>query len=210
MVSARAQGFLIGTRAFPVTQIIDRRLNGKNKSVVNRQRFIRRFKSQIRKAAGEAISGRSITDASSGERINIPARDISEPVFRHGAGGRQSRVYPGNTDFVTGDVPGVSDGFGNGPKISNLPRIDIQKGPIYETNRLLSQALEHLEGIDVKTTRPSRQHLDRSPIDFRCRGYFYRVWRRAVSEQNILSRKGEFRSLQRCKIPSVISTLHPR
>ena len=98
-----------------MTQIIDRRLNGKNKSVVNRQRFIRRFKSQIRKAAGEAISGRSITDASSGERINIPARDISEPVFRHGAGGRQSRVYPGNTDFVTGDrIPRPMGGAGDG------------------------------------------------------------------------------------------------
>ena len=29
---------------------IDRRLDGKNKSSVNRQRFIRRFKSQIKKA----------------------------------------------------------------------------------------------------------------------------------------------------------------
>ena len=86
-----------------MTQIIDRRLNGKKKSIVNRQRFIRRFKSQIRKAASEAVAGRSITDTTSGEKVNIPARDLSEPVFRHGAGGRRTQVYPGNTDFVSGD-----------------------------------------------------------------------------------------------------------
>ena len=106
-----------------MTQIIDRRLNGKKKSIVNRQRFIRRFKSQIRKAAGEAVAGRSITDASSGEQVNIPARDISEPVFRHGSAGRRDQVYPGNTDFVTGDriqrPPGGQGGQGSGGKPSD-------------------------------------------------------------------------------------------
>jgi len=98
-----------------VTQIIDRRLNGKKKSIVNRQRFIRRFKSQIRKAAGEAVGARSITDTTSGEKINIPARDISEPVFHHGAGGRRTRIYTGNKEFVTGDrVPRPAGGGGQG------------------------------------------------------------------------------------------------
>jgi hypothetical protein len=32
-----------------MSHIIDRRLNGKNKSAVNRERFLRRFKAQIRK-----------------------------------------------------------------------------------------------------------------------------------------------------------------
>ena len=41
-----------------MSQLIDRRLNGKNKSAVNRQRFIRRYKSQIKRAVGDAISGR--------------------------------------------------------------------------------------------------------------------------------------------------------
>lgn len=86
-----------------MTQIIDRRLNGKNKSAVNRQRFIRRFKSQIRKAAAEAVSDRSIMDTSEGERVNIPARDISEPQFRHGEGGKREMVHPGNSEFLAGD-----------------------------------------------------------------------------------------------------------
>ena len=36
-----------------MTQIIDRRLNGKNKSAVNRQRFLRRFRSQIKQAVAD-------------------------------------------------------------------------------------------------------------------------------------------------------------
>lgn len=86
-----------------MTQVIDRRLNGRNKSAVNRQRFIRRFKAQIKRAVADAVSGRSIVDIDSGEKINIPARDMSEPVFQHGAGGRREAVHPGNTDFVAGD-----------------------------------------------------------------------------------------------------------
>jgi uncharacterized protein len=86
-----------------LTQVIDRRLNGRNKSAVNRQRFIRRFKAQIKRAVTDAVSGRSIVDIDNGEKINIPARDMSEPVFQHGAGGRREAVHPGNTDFVKGD-----------------------------------------------------------------------------------------------------------
>lgn len=86
-----------------MSQIIDRRLNGKNKSAVNRQRFIRRFKAQIKKAVAEAVSERSIKEINSGEQINIPAGDISEPVFRHGVGGEREAVHPGNAEYVAGD-----------------------------------------------------------------------------------------------------------
>jgi uncharacterized sporulation protein YeaH/YhbH (DUF444 family) len=82
---------------------IDRRLDGKHKSAVNRQRFIRRFKSQLKKAVNEAMNGRSIKDMDSGEKVSIPARDISEPVFGHGPGGHREIIHPGNKEFVTGD-----------------------------------------------------------------------------------------------------------
>ncbi len=104
-----------------MTRIVDRRLNGKNKSAVNRQRFIRRFKAQIKKAVADSISERSITDIDSGEKINIPARDISEPVFRHGPGGEREYVHPGNTDFVAGDKikRPPAGGGGSGGRASN-------------------------------------------------------------------------------------------
>ena len=86
-----------------MSQFIDRRLNGKNKSTVNRQRFIRRFKSQIKEAVSNAISNRSITNIEKGEKINIPTKDISEPIFHHGQGGQRDIVHSGNKKFVTGD-----------------------------------------------------------------------------------------------------------
>ncbi len=84
-------------------QIIDRRLAGKNKSIGNRERFLRRHKEQIREAVKRAIDGRSIKDIERGEDIHIPKRDLSEPVFGHGQGGMRETVHPGNQDYVRGD-----------------------------------------------------------------------------------------------------------
>lgn len=84
-------------------QIIDRRNDSKNKSAVNRNRFIRRFRGQIRKAVQDAIARRNIADIDNGEKVGIPAKDISEPQFRHGRGGRWSVVQPGNDRYLTGD-----------------------------------------------------------------------------------------------------------
>jgi len=105
-----------------MAHFIDRRLDGKNKSAVNRQRFIRRFKGQIKKAVAEAMSGRSIKDMDSGEKINIPARDLSEPVFQHGPGGRREIIHPGNKEFIQGDRlprPRGGGGGGGGGQASN-------------------------------------------------------------------------------------------
>ncbi len=84
-------------------QIIDRRLAGKNKSVGNRERFLRRFKQQISEAVRRAVSDRDIRDIERGESIVIPKKDISEPVFHHAKGGIQDTVHPGNKDYVRGD-----------------------------------------------------------------------------------------------------------
>lgn len=86
-----------------MSYVIDRRLNGKNKSTVNRQRFLRRYREHIKKAVEEAVSRRSITDMEHGEQISIPGRDIDEPVLHHGRGGRQTVVHPGNKEFTAGE-----------------------------------------------------------------------------------------------------------
>jgi len=97
-----------------MSYVIDRRLNGKNKSTVNRQRFLRRYKAHIKKAVEEAVGRRSITDIEHGEQISIPGRDIDEPIFHHGPGGRQTRVFPGNREFSTGDRIARPKGGGGG------------------------------------------------------------------------------------------------
>ena len=84
-------------------QIIDRRLSGKNKSIGNRERFLRRYKEQIKEAVKRAIDGRGIRDIERGEDIHIPKKDLTEPVFGHGQGGIREVVHPGNQDYVRGD-----------------------------------------------------------------------------------------------------------
>ena len=84
-------------------QIIDRRLSGKNKSIGNRERFLRRYKEQIKEAVKRAIDGRGIRDIERGEDNHIPKKDLTEPVFGHGQGGIREVVHPGNQDYVRGD-----------------------------------------------------------------------------------------------------------
>jgi len=87
-----------------MSQFIDKRGQGAQKSVVNRQRFIKRFKTQIKKAVNDAINQRGITDVAKGEKISIPAKDLLEPRFTPGQGGVVERVLPGNDIYQTGDT----------------------------------------------------------------------------------------------------------
>ena len=83
--------------------IIDRRLNDRNKNAANRARFMRRYKAQIKHAVSDMVAERSIRDVESGGKVNLPARDVSEPQLRHGAGGDREMVLPGNREFNAGD-----------------------------------------------------------------------------------------------------------
>nr|WP_221292254.1 YeaH/YhbH family protein [Herbaspirillum sp. SJZ102] len=96
-------------------QIIDRRLAGKNKGIANRERFLRRFRGHIQRSVADAIRDRSITDLEQSKSISIPRKDVSEPFFHHGKGGRREAVHPGNQDYLQGDrIPRQNGGGGEG------------------------------------------------------------------------------------------------
>ncbi|WP_440874079.1 YeaH/YhbH family protein [Thalassotalea sp. PLHSN55] len=100
-----------------MANFIDRRLNSKNKSTVNRQRFIRRYKNQIKKSVSDAVNKRGVTDVDKGESITITRKDLSEPVFHQGNGGVRDRVHPGNDQYTAGDKiarPPQQQGQGSG------------------------------------------------------------------------------------------------
>ena len=111
-----------------MTWFIDRRLNGKNKSTVNRQRFLRRYKAQIKQSISEAINKRSVTDVDSGESVSIPNDDISEPMFHQGRGGLRHRVHPGNDHFVQNDRIERPQGGGGGSGSGAFPRAELGGG----------------------------------------------------------------------------------
>ncbi|MFG0262978.1 MAG: YeaH/YhbH family protein [Novipirellula sp. JB048] len=96
--------------------VIDRRRNPNAKSLGNRQRFVRRVKSHIRKAVKEAIRHRKVADLQGSEQVSIHASDVSEPNFNFESGtGNRQYVLPGNRGYQRGDhirKPGGGSGAG--------------------------------------------------------------------------------------------------
>ena len=100
-----------------MSDIIDRRLNSRRKSAVNQQRFLQRYRAQVREAVARAVGGRKIAEQDKDASIAIPSRDLNEPTFSHGRGGARTGVLPGNREFVTGDQverPKGGQGKGSG------------------------------------------------------------------------------------------------
>src|ERR1700722_13171489 len=114
MVYAREAGRLRWTRTVNM-HIVDRRLNPNNKSLENRQRFLRRAKALVQSAVRKSSEGRDIKDVLGGGEVSIPIEGLREPRF-HREGGTRDMVLPGNKKFVEGDVlPRSSDGGAGKP-----------------------------------------------------------------------------------------------
>ena len=82
---------------------IDRRLNDRDRSAVHRDRFIQRYRKQLRGVVDGLVINRSITAMMKGASIRIPVRDLSEPRWRFGPGGDREVVHAGNHSFRAGD-----------------------------------------------------------------------------------------------------------
>jgi uncharacterized protein len=135
-----------------MSQLIDRRQNAGKKSTVNRQRFLRRYKNQIKRAVSDAVGKRSITEIDQGEQITIPAKDISEPVFHRGRGGHVERVLPGNDNFITGDrIKRPNGGEGSGGDSDASDSGDGEDDFVFELSReeFLELYFEDLELPDL-------------------------------------------------------------
>lgn len=86
-----------------MTAIIDRRLNPKDKTIKNRQKFIGRSRTQIKKAVKEAIDKGNIADIEDG-KVRVKTKGVSEPTFGvDGKTGNKRYVLPGNEEHVVGD-----------------------------------------------------------------------------------------------------------
>jgi uncharacterized sporulation protein YeaH/YhbH (DUF444 family) len=97
-----------------MNNLIDRRLNGRGKSTVNRERFMRRYKTQVRDAVKRMVGERKIEEMDKGGDVHLPKKDIAEPSFGFGRGGEREFVLPGNKEYVTGDKIERPQGGGGG------------------------------------------------------------------------------------------------
>ena len=141
--------------------IIDRRLAGKNKSVGNRERFLRRYKQQIAEAVRRAVSRRDIRHIDQAETITIPRKDIREPVFRHGAGGIRDTVHPGNVDHVRGDRIARPQGGAGG---AGGQASDSGEGEDDFTFTLSKEEFMQLFFEDLALPRLLRTHMGETPL----------------------------------------------
>jgi uncharacterized sporulation protein YeaH/YhbH (DUF444 family) len=112
-----------------MTHFIDRRLNPKGKSLGNRQRFLRRARTQIREAVQKSLKDTSVADIEKDRKIRISTKGTREPRFRLDpkAGGEHDFVLPGNKQFTPGDEikkPPSGDGGGRGKDAADFAEGD--------------------------------------------------------------------------------------
>jgi uncharacterized sporulation protein YeaH/YhbH (DUF444 family) len=98
--------------------LIDRRLNPKEKSLGNRQRFIKRVRDELKRAISDQVRSGKIADVDRDHNVSIPAKGTSEPSFETAPNsGRRKAVLPGNKEFNPGDriqKQGQAGGSGGG------------------------------------------------------------------------------------------------
>ncbi len=137
-------------------QFVDRRLNPKDKSLGNRQRFIRRARAHIKQVVNESIRERKVTDIASGESISIPTKGIEEPQFHHSArNGRRERVFPGNKEFVSGDEiakPPSGGGEGGGKEGAESGEGEDEFRFVLTRDEFLDLFFDDLELPDLEKT----------------------------------------------------------
>ena len=83
---------------------IDRRLNPKDRSLGNRQRFLKRVHDELKRAISDQVKSDKIADVDAAHGVPVPKRGADEPSFRPStASGERQYVLPGNESFSAGD-----------------------------------------------------------------------------------------------------------
>jgi uncharacterized sporulation protein YeaH/YhbH (DUF444 family) len=150
--------------------IVDRRLNPSGKNLANRQRFMRRAKSLIRKAVHESSASRSIKDADEAGEVSLPAQGVQEPSFRRSAtGGVRDHLLPGNKEYMAGDTIPRPPGGGGGAGSDGAPDGEGQDDFRFALSReeFVDLFLEDLELPDLA----KRKVVDAEALSWSRAGY---------------------------------------
>jgi uncharacterized sporulation protein YeaH/YhbH (DUF444 family) len=115
--------------------LIDRRPSSRGRSAVNRERFLRRYKSHIQDAVKKMVGERRLADMEHGGEVHVPKKDISEPSFGFGHGGDREFVLPGNREFVAGDRIARPQGGGSGGNRGSAGEGDSEDAFVFSLSR---------------------------------------------------------------------------
>lgn len=134
-----------------MSNIIDRRLNPRDKNVKNRQKFLQRTRDQIKRVVKDSIDSGNIADIQNG-KIRVKAKGIDEPTFgTDSTSGNKRYVMPGNDKYVPGDIEEKSQGGegGRGSKGSADGRHDDEFEFSLNRDEYLDFIFEDLELPDL-------------------------------------------------------------
>ncbi|WP_214469549.1 YeaH/YhbH family protein [Mesorhizobium sp. dw_380] len=84
---------------------IDRRLNPKDKSLGNRQRFLKRAREELKRNIRDKVRAGRIAEVDQEHAVPMPRKGTSEPVFSDARdSGRRQHILPGNRTYISGDL----------------------------------------------------------------------------------------------------------
>src|ERR1700758_699024 len=150
--------------------IVDRRLNPSGKNLANRQRFMRRAKSLIRKAVHETSANRSIKDADQEGEVSLPSQGVHEPsLHRSSSGGIRDYLLPGNKEYIEGDTIARPQGGSGGGGSEGSPDGEGQDDFRFALSRdeFVDLFLEDLELPDLA----KRRVVDTEALSWHRAGY---------------------------------------
>lgn len=186
-----------------MSHIVDRRKNDKGKSTGNRQKFLKRVESQIRKAIPDIISQESIKDSQAGGNVKVPVRGLEEPSFRHDPKtGKKQLVKPGNDQFNEGDripKPKGDDGGGSA-NASNNPEVTEDEFTVVlsreeflkyffddlELPNMVKKLMENTESFEMKRAGYTR---DSVPSRLNIKSSYQQSLGRRLALKGILDKK---------------------
>lgn len=133
-----------------MSNVIDRRLNPKDKAIKNRQKFIQRSRAQIKEAVKESISSGNIADIEKG-KVKVKLKGIGEPTFTTDSKtGDKKYILPGNDKYIVGDKQAKpNDEEGEGGKEGGLGRGEDDFEFVLTNDEYLDFIFEDLELPDL-------------------------------------------------------------
>ncbi|MGB5904044.1 MAG: YeaH/YhbH family protein [Xanthobacteraceae bacterium] len=129
---------------------IDRRLNPKDKSLGNRQRFLRRAREGLKRSIRAGICSGKITDADSEQAVSIPKKGTDEPRFKEARNsGRREHILPGNKHFAPGDRLPKPNGGSIGASSPSMDETEDDFRFVLSREEVLDLFFEDLELPDM-------------------------------------------------------------
>ena len=159
---------------------IDRRLNPKDKSLGNRQRFLRRAREELKRSIRDQVNAGKIADVDAEHTVAMPVGGTSEPSFENAERQRPARPRPAGQQAVCAGRPHPEAGPGRRRRLGldaarvrgRFPLRAVARGiprSVLRGSGASRHGQAQSEGDRRLQATPGRLHHDRLPDQHQCR-----------------------------------------